>query len=165
MQDLINNFGINGFLLAAQIVNFLIILYLLKRFAFGPILKLLQERKAKIAESLKNAEETEKLLAETEEKEKEILKKAQAQAQEFLTDAKKQASEIHEAAEASAKVTVEKMIADANKKISLSTDEAEKELEKKITTIAIGILEKSLKGMLDEKDQQKVVERAMKDLH
>src|SRR5216117_3381702 len=93
MQQLINNFGINTYLLIAQIVNFLIILYLLKRFAYKPIMELLEKRRKTIEEGEKNAAKAEKALQEATEKEKEILRKAQNESKKILSDANKQSSD------------------------------------------------------------------------
>src|SRR5258706_8102509 len=93
-MDIINSFGINPVLLIAQIVNFLILLYIPKRFAYKPILKLLKERQAKIAESINNTKASEEALEKAIEKEREILKKAQKQAQEIVNEAKKQSESL-----------------------------------------------------------------------
>jgi len=164
MQELIKNFGIQPILLVAQIVNFLIIFYLLKRFAWKPILKTLADRKKTIAEGLKNAELADKRLLEAEEKEKEVLKKAQIEAQALLVDAKKEAQEIHIQAEDRAKLSVEKIVADGQKKIEEQTREAEKQLGKHVTEIAVDILEKSLTGIFAAKEQKEVLKKATKQL-
>ena len=149
-MDIINSFGINPVLLIAQIVNFLILLYILKRFAYKPILKLLKERQAKIAESINNTKASEEALEKAIEKEREILKKAQKQAQEIVNEAKKQANRILE---------------DAKKEIQRESQETQKKLEAYTTKLAITILEKSLKDLLDEKDQEKVIEKALKKIN
>ena len=165
MQDLINNFGINGYLLIAQIVNFLIVLYLLKRFAFGPILKLLEDRRKTIAESIKNAEETQRLLAQTEEKEKQVLQKAQSQAQEMLSDAKKQVGVLQQEAEIATKGRIEKMLSEATGKIQQETQLAEKQLATHVTRLSVDVLEKSLRGFFTDKEQKEVVEKAIKKIN
>jgi len=162
MENIVTSFGIQPVLLAAQIVNFLIVLYLLKRFAFGPILKMLQDRRATVAESLKNAEQTEKLLAKTEEREKEVLKKAQAQAQEIISDARDQAATLQQQADEATKARVERMLEDAQKKIEEQTQIAEKQLATKVTQLSVDMLEKSLKGFFSEKEQKEVIEKATK---
>ena len=56
-MEIIKNFGIDPLLLIAQIVNFLIIFYILKRFALKPILDILKKRENTIKEGLREAEE------------------------------------------------------------------------------------------------------------
>lgn len=164
MQDLLNNFGVNGYLLIAQIVNFLIVLYILKRFAFAPILKLLQDRKKTIAESLENAKETEELLAKTEEREKEVLKNAQAKAQELLAETRKQAAKLQQEAEIATKQRVERMLSDAQKKIEEQTMLAEKQLATQVTKLSVSVLEKSLQGFFSDKEQKDIVQKAVKQI-
>ena len=84
-MEILNNFGFEPILFFAQIVNFLIIYLVLKKFLYKPLLKVLNDRKHKIEEGLKSAEESNRLLKETIDKEQEILKNAQL-------DAKKVAS-------------------------------------------------------------------------
>lgn len=164
MQELLNSFGVNGFLLAAQLVNFLIILYILKRFALGPILKLLNDRKETIVENLENAEETKKLLEQTEKREKDVLRKAQEQAQEIINEAKKQAIEAQAETETRTKERVERMLEDAQKKIEEQTTLAEKQLASHVTKLSVDILERSLKGFFTDQEQKEVVEKAVKQI-
>ena len=67
-MDILNQFGISPVLLTAQVVNFLVLLFILKKLLYGPLLKVLAERRKKIEDSLKNAEEIELRLQETNEK-------------------------------------------------------------------------------------------------
>lgn len=164
MQEILNQFGVQPILLLAQIVNFLIVLYLLKRFALKPILQVLKDRQTTIADSLKNAEKAQEALDKATEKEKEILTLAQEQAKSTLQDARLQAADIAKTAEDSTREQVERMLTDAHKKIDKQTEDAEKQLAQKVTTIAADMLKSSLKGMLDDKEQEKVVERATKNL-
>ncbi len=163
-MDIIQGFGISPVLLIAQIVNFLILLYILKRFAYKPILKVLKERQAKIAESINNAKASEDALQKALEKEKEILKKAQKQAQEILIEAKKQAESLSSATQIETKKQASRILEDAKREIQKESQETQKRLEAHTVKLAIAILEKSLKDILDEKDQEKVLEKTLKKL-
>ena len=61
-MEIINNFGLDPLLLGAQIVNFLIIFFILKRFAYKPVLDILKKREDSIKEGLRQAEEGKKIL-------------------------------------------------------------------------------------------------------
>lgn len=163
-MKILADFGINPILLGAQIVNFLIILYLLKRFAYKPIFEMLDKRKKVIEEGVKNAENSNKALERALEEEKKILKKAQTQAETVLVDAKQQAGTIVLDATDQAKQQVEKLLADAKKEIEIQTKETEKKLASQTTKLAIDILQKSLKGMFDSNHQKEVLEKAIKNL-
>ena len=81
---------INWFTVLAQIVNFLILVYLLKRFLYGPILRAMQEREKKIARRLQNAEdrelEADQRAASLEDEKQKLLDEKE----EILRDAKEQ---------------------------------------------------------------------------
>ncbi len=164
MQDLLTNFGIQPVLLAAQIVNFLIIFWLLKKFAFKPIFQVLERRKKLIAEGVENAQESGEVLQKALDKEKEVLKDAQNQAQEILSDAQKQSLQILSQAEDTAKVRVEKILLDAKKEIEQQTLIAEEQLSRHTAGLAVDLLKKSLVDVLDSKTQKEAVEKVAKKL-
>jgi len=164
MQDLIKNFGVNPYLLSAQIVNFLIILYILKRFAYKPILKLLDKRKQTIEEGQKNAEKATIALQKALDEEKKILRNAQSEAKNILSDANKQADTIITSSHEKGKKQVEKLLADARDQLEKERKETEKRLASQITTLAVDILQKSLKGFFSEKEQKEVMKKAAETL-
>ncbi len=163
-MEIINNFGINPVLLAAQIVNFLILLYLLKRFAYKPIFSMLDERKKKIEQGLKDSEESTKALEKALEEEKKILKKAQDNAQQILLDARTQAEAANEEMKAKTKEQIEQMILDAHAQMQRESRILEKELAVATAKVAVEMVEKSIADMLDTKDQKEVLEKLTKKL-
>jgi F-type H+-transporting ATPase subunit b len=163
-MEVLGKFGINWILLAAQIVNFLIIFYIVKRFALKPILTLLKNREKTIKEGLEQADEARRLLQETSEKEREILRKAQTEAKQLLEDAKKHREEVLKEAELRTKEQTEKMLQEAKEQISLETKAAEKRLAGHISQLAIELLEKSTQELFTGKEQTLVVDRALRTL-
>lgn len=87
MEELLHNFGVNWKLLLAQVVNFSILVYVLKRFAYGPVVGMLQERERRIKRGLEDSAEAERKLAEAAEKEDEILEGAREKAVAVVTGA------------------------------------------------------------------------------
>lgn len=163
-MELLKNFGFDPILLAAQIVNFIIVLWVLKKFLYKPILEVLRKRQAAIEEGIRNSEQAEKRLAETLDKEKNILKEAQAEAKKIIEDAKNQSVEILKAAKDSAQLAGENLIAEARQQITQQTQEAEKGLRKTVSSIAIEFLQKAVHEIFEEKDQQRIMSKAIKQL-
>ncbi len=163
-MEILGKFGINPILLAAQLVNFLIIFYIVKKFALKPILTVLKNREKTIKDGLEQAEETRKLLQETENKEREILRKAQLEAKQLLEEAKKHREDVLKNAEVETREQTEKMLKEAKEQISLETKEAEKRLAGHISQLAIEILEKSSQELFTGKEQTLVVDRALRTL-
>lgn len=163
-MEILNNFGFDPVILVAQIVNFLIILYLLKRFLYKPVLSMLKKRKETVEEGLRQAEEARITLEKTIEEEKKILTKAQDEAKKIIEETKKQSLLLSQEAETNTKEKIEKMLLEARQKIEEEEKEIEAKLSKKLTNIAVGILQKSLERVFSEKEQKQIVEKALKQI-
>ncbi len=163
-MEILNQFGINPILLAAQVVNFLILLFILKKFLYKPILRVLEERKEKIEDSLKNAEEIEKKLQATEEQSEKIIAKTLQQAQKILDETRKAAAQMLEGA----KETSAEIISDANVKASeivkIRQGILEQQIREHLGDLMILAFEKITGKRLTEKDQKEVVEKEIKNL-
>lgn len=163
-MELLENFGFDPVLLIAQVVNFLIILYVLKRFLYKPILDMLKKREETVKEGIKQAEEARLLLENTQEKEKEIIKKARLAAEQMIKDAKTQAQEEAKIIEENSKKQATRLIEDAQRQIELSEKETEKKLATYVSRLAIGLLTKSSKELFSEKEQKEIAQSAIKHL-
>ncbi len=93
-MDFLKDFGVEPVLLLAQIVNFAILLFILKRFLYKPILKVLEERKNKIATSMKQSEQIQKKFEEMEIKQQEILDNARKESTQIVDEAKSEAKTL-----------------------------------------------------------------------
>lgn len=106
MSELITHFGIDWKLLSAQAINFFILLVLLKKFAYRPILKMLRLRREEIEKGVKFTKEAEEKLGQIEELKEKTLKTANYQALAIVSRA-----------EESAKIRKEEIVQEANKKV------------------------------------------------
>ena len=157
-------FGIDPWLLGAQIVNFLIILYLLKRFAYKPIFLALKNREEKIRKGLEDAEESRQLLEKANAREQEILKKANNEARKLLSEARTRQEEIILKTEESSKKISEKMLKDAREQISFEMLEAEKRLSSHVSELAMHFLQKSIEELFNENEQEVIMRTALKGM-
>ncbi len=163
-MEILKNFGFEPILFVAQIVNFVIIYLVLKKYLYQPILKLLKDRKQTIALGLKQAEESAKLLEDTVKKEEKVLKEAQEKAKKLIDEAKAQSTEILRLSEEETKKKVDTMLSEARNQIKYETGIAEKRLESNITKLAVSLLEKSLTGLFGEKEQTVIMKNAIKKI-
>src|SRR5258706_5420260 len=118
-MEILTNFGVEWNLLLAQIVNFLIIFFVLKKFFYKPIATALDDRKQKIVESLKNAETIEKKLTATEEKTAKLISDARREAQTIIDSARKESVELTSQARLETQKMVESMQEKAHAQIEL----------------------------------------------
>jgi F-type H+-transporting ATPase subunit b len=145
----IGSIGLDWHSLVLQIINFAILLLLLKKFAYKPILDILESRHKKVEESLKNAKDIEKLKISLEKEKETILKDAHAKAQNILEQSKKQAGEMLTAAEQKAADRDQQLLAAANAKIAHETEQVHKSLLNEAATFIAKATEKVLNRKLD----------------
>ncbi len=143
-MEILKQFGFEPQLFIAQIVNFLIIAYICKRFLYKPILKMLHDRENKVKKSLEDAQKTSLILERTEEERVKILKKTRAEAESILSDAKKIAEEEKSQILENSKREADKIIKDAKAQADLEMDK----MEKKIVTLALDLSEKMLNNIV-----------------
>ena len=161
-MSILQTFGLDPYLLTAQIVNFLIILYVLKRFLYPPLFNVFKKREELVKESLQKSEESEKILEKTKIKEKEIINEAKRSADEIIKEAQERSTELISKAQDDTKQKTDKMLKDAKAQIELETAEAQKQLNTYVLKLSVEILEKSLKNVLSEKEQSEIVANAIK---
>src|SRR3972149_5588060 len=156
----LKEFGIQPTLLIAQIVNFLIILFLLKKFFYKPIIKLLDDRKKKIEESLKNADLIEERLNQTEEKSAQIIEEARRNSQNLISESKKEADRILAQAAIEARKNTEQAIADAQTQISLQ----KQEMKKETLSLVVAVVNKVLGRTINPKEKQALTSKAASEI-
>ncbi len=160
-MDILNNFGVQPTLLFGQIVNFLIILFLLKKFFYGKILDALEQRKKRIEESLKNADTIELKLKETEEKSTKIIEDIQSQAQKIIAEAKSQASEIAAKASQDAQKTIQEAVIAAQDQIETEREKMKEKLQEETLTLIVEVAKKVLGRNLKTAEKQNLTKQAI----
>lgn len=125
-SSLIGQFGIDIKLILAQAMNFVVVAFLLWRFAFKPVMETLDERQKKIIEGLQFAEESKRQLAKTEIRQAEVLREAQVKAQEILHQTRETARQFED----KMKAQTESRMEEARQR----ADEANKHERQKILT-------------------------------
>lgn len=160
-MDILKEFGVDPLLLAAQVVNFSILLFLLKRFLYGPILKVLDTRKRKIEESLKNAEEIELRLTKVNEDIEKMMAKTIKDEEKIIAEAKEAASRLIAEQRELSDELLNKARIQATQIVSDERVKLEAELKNNFASLLAVSLEKVL-GKKVSTDQRKVLEEAIK---
>ena len=93
LTQITSEFGVNWGLFISQLIAFSIVAVLLNKFAYKPVLEVLEQRKAKIAEGLENADKIKAELEQAESTRKEIIEKANAQANALIEEGFNNASD------------------------------------------------------------------------
>ena len=164
VMEILKEFGIQPTLLLAQIVNFLIILFVLKKFFYKPIIKVLDARKKRIEVSLKNADLIEEKLAKTEEKSKLIMQDAQTNAKNLIDDAKKEAEYVVEKSMLDARQAAEKILSDTKIQIEAQRLAMQKRLEAETLDLVVLVVKKVIGRNLKPKEKQELTSSAEREI-
>ena len=161
MSLLLSKLGIDWKLLIAQIVNFLVLLFVLWKFAYGPILAMLEKRQKKIEKGLADADEAHKKLVESEERQKEILKNARVEAKDIVEKAREQAEKAKSEIAAESKVQAEKIIISAKSEIEQEKQKTIAEIKSEIGGLVAAATEKIVGEKMDGKKDKEMIEKVI----
>lgn len=136
---------------------FLILLFLLKKYAWKPILGAVHQREDKIQSALDSAAQAEEKMAELTSKNESLLKEAVLERDAILKEAKAAKNEIVSEAKDIATTEANKVLADAREQINIEKAKAVAELKGQVAVLSLEIAEKVLKGELSDKSKQEAL--------
>ncbi len=152
MEKLISEFSIGLFFW--QSIIFIGLLFLLKKYAWGPILSSVNERENSIKDALKAAKDARSEMENLQSDNQRILKEARAEKEALLKEASIIRSEMINTAKEEAKTEAQKILDQAQKAIQNEKRAAVNELKGQVGSIALDIAEKVLRKELESKDKQ-----------
>ena len=135
--------------LIAQMLAFAALIWLVATKIWPPLLNAIEERQKKIAEGLAAADNSQKALAEAEEKANEELKAARSKANEIIEQAHQRANQLIDAAKADAIAEGNRQKALAEAEIEAAANRAKEDLRKQVSALAVSGAEKLLKREID----------------
>lgn len=161
-MSLINDFSPGLFIMQAIIL--LVLIFLLAKFAWKPILNSLNEREEGIQGALDAAENAKKELENLQADNERILNEARAERDGLLKEAREMKATILAKAEEEASAQTEKMITQAREAITAEKKAAVADLKNQVAGLSVEIAEKVVKNELSNKDKQlALVEALLKD--
>jgi F-type H+-transporting ATPase subunit b len=162
MEKLISEFSFGLFFW--QLLIFVGLIFLLKKYAWKPILDTVNERETSIKDALNAADAARKEIETLKKDNQKVLKEARAEREALLNDARKVSTGIVDQAKKQAKIETEKILTQAQEAIENEKRAAINVLKNQVAGIAMDIAEKVVEKELDDKDQQlKLVRQLLKD--
>jgi F-type H+-transporting ATPase subunit b len=158
LRDTAETFGWNPWLFLSQVISFLIVALLLRRFAYKPILAVLEERRRKIEEGQLNAEKIKKELAEAEKRYQEILAKANADAQRMIDEARESAAHLSERKQQEAIAAAEQIISKAREAAALEHERTMESLKRELGRLVVDTTAKVTGKVLTPEDERRLQE-------
>lgn len=150
--------GINLKIFLAQLLNFAIVLLVLWKWAYKPIVKILEERQEKIERGVKQADDVEKRVQDLERERHEVLATAKSDAAKVLEDVRVTADERKKELLAKAKEEVKGVVAQGKAQLEAQKVQMIQEAREEIAAIAVEAARKILADGVDEKKATKLAE-------
>jgi F-type H+-transporting ATPase subunit b len=155
--------GISGWKLAVQIIAFLVFVYLMWRYALGPIVAVLDKRQEKIRESMEAAQRMQTELQATAARNEEILAEARREAQTILTNAREAGEATLARAREEAGKQADEYLTRAEATLRAETEQARLQLRQEVADLAVNAATKIVRKELDPASQARLIEETLSE--
>jgi len=156
--------GIDGKFLLGQIVNFSLLLIILRVFLYKPVVKMLEDRRKTIAESLDNAEQIKKNLDSSEQKTLEALDKAQKEARLILEEATKISIEQKNKIIADSQAQAERILDSSKAEAKKMKDDIVSDAKKELSELVMVALDKIVANEIDTETKNKLAKKSIENI-
>lgn len=162
--DLFSSLGLDWQLFVLQMVAFVVLLLVLKKWVYPPLLDMLDQRDAKIRDGLKAAEKAQKAADETEERTAAMLKKARHESQEIVTAAKTEAASMVNDAKDDAHAQAERILASARTQTQTELAEAKRALRREMVDMVVEATRAVTAETVDASKDRQLIEKHLTKL-
>ncbi|GHT52422.1 hypothetical protein AGMMS49990_08700 [Endomicrobiia bacterium] len=163
-MEIVQRFGLEAKLFLFQLINFLVIVFVLKKFLYIPLKRILDERKNKIEQSLRDAENAKIALENADQEKRKILLEAKSSADKLAASAKISIGEAKEKAVAEAEQRSEQILDDAKHKAAEEFENMNKQIGKMSLDVSGKVISKVLSDLFTDDEKQKLMIRALEKI-
>ncbi|HLC76488.1 MAG TPA: F0F1 ATP synthase subunit B [Candidatus Peribacterales bacterium] len=163
-MELISALGIDWHVLTAQLINYGILFVALSVLLYKPVLKLLDDRRERIAKSMEDAKKIDQKLKEIEKERESMMKQLDQKSSALLAEAKKQADGARVDMVAAAKSEAENMLERGRKQLEDERRKMVSDLEKTVARVGVELASRILQREFSAEDQKRIVSSFEKDL-
>lgn len=160
-MEALESLGINGWNLIVQLIAFLIFIWLFWRFALGPIVRLLDQRRERIEESMEAAQRMQAELQATAARNEQVLVEARQQAQAIVGEARSAGEATLTRAREQAAAQSEEYLARAQSTLRQETDQARQQLRQEVADLAVNAASRIVRRELDPAAQSRLIEETL----
>jgi len=148
-----------------SIIIFLVLAFLLMKFAWKPLLAMLEKREDNIRQSLLDAEKARDELANVKEDNEKLLNEARTESQAIVASGKKNAERMKEEIVEKAQSKSDTILEDAKKQINLEKDRAILEVKAEVVNLSMEVAKKLIKKNLSKKDNLKLINDSISSIN
>jgi F-type H+-transporting ATPase subunit b len=146
------------------LISFAITFYVLRRFAFGPIQRIIDERRERIRKSIEEADHARAEARRLLEEHKQLRAQARGEAEEILSEARRGADAMRERVREETEADRQRRLEETRREIQAETTRALEQIRAEIAMLALDAAERVTRRSLDETDQRELIEDAIGEL-
>jgi F-type H+-transporting ATPase subunit b len=158
-MDVLTTLGLNTRDFIWHTINFIVLIVLLSRFLYRPIVGMLDERTRRIQESLEAAERARADVAQADRERDELLASARREIQEMMTTAQQVAERIQSEARTTAQQEAQRIVETARQEADAERAQAMAELRREVASLAVAAAERVISRSLDDQAHRQLVEQ------
>jgi F-type H+-transporting ATPase subunit b len=143
------------------IVTFLVLLYLLRKFAWQPLLQALESRQELIRKSLDDAQEAKRELERLHQESGQILKQARIEAESILAQSRSDGERVREETKHRAKAEADMIVRNAERQIQLETNRAVQQIRLQAAELSVMIASKLIQRNISKEDNERLIDEAL----
>jgi F-type H+-transporting ATPase subunit b len=162
--SLLGTFGLDWKLFLAQLINFAVIVFVLTKWVYKPLIKMMDERRKKIEDGIQNAERAEKKLDSAKETEEKMMNEARALGKEFIDEGKKKGDLERQRRVEASRVIIDGQLKESKEHLNREAESAKEQARKDVAKLVLAATEKVTKTTLDEKEHHRLIEDSIKEL-
>jgi F-type H+-transporting ATPase subunit b len=161
LENISTTFGLNWPFFIAQVVNFFLVIFVLKKFAFGPVQAILDQRRTRIADGENKLKRIEQQLAESEATTAAAISKANDEAVRLINEAKQGAAAFTEQRAQEAIASAQQILAKAEAAAKADRDRLSTELKREFGRLVAATTSQVTGKILNADDQKRINEDAL----
>ena len=162
--DVLGSLGINGKLFISQLINVGIVLFVVWRWVYRPLLKIMDARSQKISEGLENATNAKQWVADAMEKKNEILHSALQEVEQMMKDAHARAEQKRQEVLRETQIDLERQLQDARARLMQEKEAMIHMVKNEVVDLIAAATARVAQDTLDVKGQKDSIERALQVL-
>jgi F-type H+-transporting ATPase subunit b len=156
-----SSLGVNGWNLTIQLIAFIIFIFLLWKYAFGPLTRVLDQRTERVRESMEAAQRMQQELQTTQARNEEVLAEARRQAQEILGQSRQQGEALVARAQEAAAQQQEIFLNQARATLRAETEQARQQLRQEVADLAVTAASRIVRKELDPAAQSRLIQETL----
>lgn len=163
-MELFHALGLDIRILIAQLINFAVLIFVLHRFAYRPILNLLEDRKRKIEEGLRNMDKSREVVEEATRKAEAVIAEARQEARTIAARAEEAAKKHQEKVFADTQLETARLISLAKKKMDAERIRLVAEARAELSEVVVAAVENIIREKLDSERDRELIQKSLSEV-